>query len=159
MHVPLSQHGKSPHGRHSGPGPAKLTVALRENYPIRPPPPVKGWKIPDFFSFFLTLSLHNLFDFLHTNCCYSFFSFYFWVQMSFLVFAKISPPLGLIITEVTPQNIITVLCWDVFPKITSICSLIIALITRDLYTIMFLKMFLKMTPLCSFVVTLITRKP
>ena len=57
--------------------------------------------------------------------------------MSFLVDIKMLPPLGLIITEFTLQNIITVLCCYVSLKITLSCSLIITLITRILYTIMY----------------------
>ena len=42
------------------------------------------------------------------------------------------PPLGLIITEFTLKNVVTVLCCYVNLKITLRCSLIIALITRIL---------------------------
>ena len=38
-----------------------------ENHPILPPPPIKMWKIPHFFSFFLTLPLVTLRFNLRTN--------------------------------------------------------------------------------------------
>ena len=57
-------------------------------------------------------------------------------DMSFLVFVQIVSPLGLIITVVTLQNIIAVLCGNVTLKTTSFCSLIITLITGILDTFM-----------------------
>ena len=58
-------------------------------------------------------------------------------HVDFLVFIIISPPLGLIITEFTLKNIITVLCCYVSLKTTLLRSLIITLITRILDTFMF----------------------
>ena len=61
-----------------------------------------------------------------------------------LVTVIVLSPLGLIITVVTLQNIITVFCRNVTLKITLFCSLIITLITRILDTFMYrLNMFLK----------------
>ena len=54
--------------------------------------------------------------------------------VSFLVGIIMLPPLGLIFTEFTLQNIITVLCCYVYLKTIVLCSLIITLITRILDT-------------------------
>ena len=70
--------------------------------------------------------MHVIFFLLIQNFC-----------MSFLVCIIMAPPLGLIITEITLQNIITVLCCYVIPKSTLLCSLIITLITRILDAFMF----------------------
>ena len=68
------------------------------------------------------------------------------------------PPLGLVITEFTEENIITVLCCYVTLKIALLCSLVITLITRILDTFVDrLNMSLKTILLCSLIITLITR--
>ena len=54
-----------------------------------------------------------------------------------LVFVKLLFPLGLIITVVTLQDSVTVLCCYVTLKTTLCCSFIITLITRVLETFMF----------------------
>ena len=59
--------------------------------------------------------------------------------MSFLVGKIMNPPLGLITTDFTLENIITVLCCYVFLKTSSLCSLIFTLITGKPDTYMFFK--------------------
>ena len=106
-------------------------------------------RIPDTIMFRLNMSLKiTLLEF-----CSSFHR-----DVSFLVFVIVASPLCLIVTGVTLENCVTVLCRYVTLKTTLLCSLIITLITRILDTFMFrLNMFLKTTLLCSLIITLITR--
>ena len=57
-------------------------------------------------------------------------------MLCFLVFVIVCFPLGLIITVVTLQNSVTVLCCYVILKNILSCSLIITLMTEILFTFM-----------------------
>ena len=79
------------------------------------------------------------------------------MTQSFLMSVIMTPPLGLIIAMVAPQDGVTVFCCHVILEITLICSLIITLSTMILDTFMYgLNMFLKITLLCSLIITLST---